>query len=149
MSTPARIAARGLPITLVDGREVRLRYGFKALLALEDRFGGIGKVQGAVSSDLSGPVFGPMLDLLCAGLLDEHDGTGAPLSDRERLADLLDPALFQDYITVAGKAMEEAFPTPAPATPEPGPTAAPPSPGQTGTTSPPSPLDGPTTPGGA
>lgn len=150
MTDPARIAGTGKTIKLKGDREVPLRYGFRALVHIETNFGGIGAVQSAVSTNLNGAIFTPLLNLLEAGLLDEHDGAGAPLKG-DRLADLLIPALFQHYITTAGEALAEAFPTPAPAELPQEPTtslvASQGSPGTTGTTSAPSPSVAATTTG--
>lgn len=148
------VGYQGEPLALTDGRTVHVKYGMRGLMQIEQTFGSLGAVQGAVSQDGSGQVFTPALKLLAAGLIGQHDGNGAPLNDVDRLADLIDPAAFQDAVSAAGKALVAAFPN-APqvgatteaevASPT---TTAPPFPGPTGTTPPPSPLAEQTPSGG-
>lgn len=152
-SPGAQLAAAGAPLTLPNGHAVRVRFGFRALMQLEQEFGGLGNIQAAVSRDGSGETLKPTLMMLAAGLQKQHDGAGAPLTF-DRLADLLDdapPSEVQQWLEVAGEAvtaaMVEAFPPPKDAEGnEPtDPTA---SPGLTGTTPPPSASDAQTTPSG-
>lgn len=112
---PARLAAEGFPIVLRDGSEVRLRYGFRGILMLEDAFGGIANVKGAVSPDLTGAALRPMTLLLAAGLVGVQAPDGRDLSDVEVVIDYFDHLRYSDYLKAAGQALTEAFPTPPPA----------------------------------
>lgn len=148
-----QLAADGTKLTLPSGHVVRVRYGFRALLALEQHFGGLANIQAAVSQNAEGAALQPLVHMLAAGLLREHDGTGAPLT-YDRLADVLDetpPAQVQPFLTAAGEAvaaaMAEAFP-PASKDAEGNDQGQTASPGPTGTTPPPSSSDAPTTPSG-
>lgn len=116
-TTGQQIAAAGAPLTLPNTHPVRVRFSFRALMQLEQQFGGLGNIQTAM--DGSGVTLGPLLQMLAAGLLREHDGAGAPLT-YDRLADLLDdaaPADVQTFLAAAGEAvgvaLVEAFPTAA------------------------------------
>lgn len=100
-----RIVAAGVPIKLLDGRTVQVRYGFRGLKMLEDTFGSIAAVQGVVQSVSTGKAFGPVADLLAAGLVAE----GLSADD---LLDALDPRLLPAYVDAFGAALEEAFPAP-------------------------------------
>jgi hypothetical protein len=146
MSVATQLAAEGEPLTLTNGHQVRIRYGMKSLMRLEDTFGGLKNI--AVDTDGTKPIIGPLMDLLACGLLHEHDGQGAPLT-REHLAELVDPKDFQRVLETAGKALSDAFPTlqapAALAAPE-APTQA--FPGPSGTTSAPSSTDAPITTSG-
>lgn len=133
MTSAARLAGEGKPFTLNNNRTVHVRYSMKSLLRLEEVFGGLGNIN--IDTDGKSPMIRPMFDLLAAGLLHEHDGTGAPLTS-ERLADLIEPLDFQAVSQVAGQALAEAFPTLHPAGNAPEENNG--SPGTTGTTSEPS-----------
>lgn len=123
-----RVLAAGVPIELSDGRQVTLRYGNRALKLLEDRFGGLGAVQDIVSSDGTGPVIGPLMDLLAAGLVRE----GLSADD---LLDLTDPSDIESYVDAIARALEQAFPEKKVGKAGANPTG--PFLGQTSTTSPP------------
>lgn len=102
-----RITAKGYPITLTDGREVRLRFGMAAILQLEEDFGSLGAVQEALKNlTPQGRVFGPVVDLLAAGL-SHHGITRAELIGGDLLA--LDG--LEHYAEQLGRAFAEAFPS--------------------------------------
>lgn len=139
MTTPAptRLAAPGVPLDLTDGRTVHVRFGMRALMRLEDRFGslqGVARVFQAAQSGEGTAVVGSAVAILACGLQGEHDGSGAPLTDPERLADLLDPLRLQDYVTAAGEALTQAFPVQAAPGNDGAPAAPDGSPGTSGTT---------------
>lgn len=102
------VGYEGEPLTLTNGREVRIKYGMRGLLRLEEEFGGLGNI-GEVVRGQGGRVLASTMTLLACGLLGEHDGSGAPLT-ADRLADLLDPTRFHDYGNAAGRALSAAFP---------------------------------------
>ncbi len=137
----AQLAARGRPLPLLNGSTLTLRYDFSALLAIEERFGGIGIMQERMSDrGLRGPVLTTTLELLVCGLRHTPGPNGVPWTV-ERLAPLLDPARIGEYSEAAGAALAEAFPTtaPTPTTTTADGNGA--SPGTTGTTSAPSSSD--------
>ena len=158
------LAARGRPIRLLDGTEVRLRYSMASLRELERRFGSlkgisteINAAKAAMESDelgASGPLFSILSDALRAGLLhvkrDDVDDDDRPIryrlgADRDRADELLDPAQLQPYMEAFAGALQEAFGELAG---EAGRTALEAaqglsSPGASGTTSAPSSADGP------
>jgi len=130
-----RVLAAGVNLELEDGRVVPLRYGMRGLKRLEDDFGSILAVQ-IVLRDVDGksPMFGPVLQILAAGLLGQVD--------EDALDALLHPSKLDVYMDVIAEALDEAFPEPpdgkagkAEAT-----SAANGSSGPAGTTSPPSPA---------
>ncbi|MFF8447872.1 hypothetical protein ACF06Q_09245 [Streptomyces leeuwenhoekii] len=153
------LLAEGGSITLTDGTEVPLRYSFRALALLEAKFGSVGAVQTAIDSTGKGAAFGPLAQIIGAGLVGpggfeplirEHvdaQGTRSISSivyrrrtDGENLEDLLDPGRLGEYtnaFTAAlGRALESRGNDAAPAPVEtvtPGLTA---SPGTSSTTSP-------------
>jgi hypothetical protein len=151
------LAPAPLYLTLTTGREVPLRYGMLSVLRLEETFGSLNAMRVAFNAAAAGegPIVGPTLGILCAGLLEEHDGNGGRLSNLETLAPLLDQDLIQEYAAVAGQALLRAFPKAAASAGEaPGEATAPTlpavtSPGPSGTTSAPSSSDAATTSSGA
>lgn len=123
------LLAEGGVITLTDGTEVPLRYSFRALALLEAKFGSVGAVQSAIDSTGNGAAFGPLAQIIGAGmvgpggfepLIREHqDAQGNRTissivyrrrTDGENLEDLLDPGRLGEYtnaFTAAlGKALE-------------------------------------------
>lgn len=143
-----RLRAAGIPIVLLDGEAHVVRFDMAALVALEEQFGSLGAVQDLLTNlDEHKAVFGPMLDLLAAGLANEGMTRQRLLSE-----ELVDAADLDAVATAVGKAFAQAFPDAAKkvasgeaeaATPTP------PAPGTTGTTSGPSPSDDATPSSGA
>lgn len=172
MTTGLDLLAEGGTITLTDGTTVPLRYSFRALALLEARFGSIGAVQNAIDATGAGAAFGPLHQMLGAGMvgpggfephLREHvDAKGRrTISDivyRRRtdgadLADLLHPGRIDEYSDAFGIALSKALESQGN---EAGPGAVtvtdvslPPSPGPTSTTSPSVPSTFLPTPSGA
>lgn len=103
----SRLLAAGHPVTLIDGRSVTVRFGFRGLLMLEEHFGSLPAVQNAISSDGTGKALEPIAHLVAAGLCAE----GLSYDD---LVDLLDPRQLAEYVSAVGAALEEALPAPAP-----------------------------------
>lgn len=132
------LLAEGGSITLTDGTEVPLRYSFRALALLEAKFGSVGAVQTAIDSTGAGAAFGPLAQIIGAGLVGpggfepmirEHvDANGKRTissivyrrrTDGENLEDLLDPGRLGEYTaaftSALGKALESRGNDPAPA----------------------------------
>lgn len=156
MTTGLDLLAEGGTVTLTDGTTVPLRYSFRALALLEARFGSIGEVQNAIDATGSGAAFGPLHQMLGAGMvgpggfephLREHvDAKGKrTISDivyRRRtdgadLADLLHPGRIDEYSdafgAALGKALESQGNDAGPAVTD---VSLPPTPGPSSTTSP-------------
>ncbi|MFF9124355.1 hypothetical protein ACF09J_13775 [Streptomyces sp. NPDC014889] len=162
MTTGLDLLAEGGSITLTDGTEAPLRYSFRALALLEAKFGSVGAVQTAIDSTGQGAAFGPLAQIIGAGLVGpggfepmirEHVDANGKRSissivyrrrtDGENLEDLLDPGRLGEYTTAftaaLGKALESRGNDQAPAAVEtvtPGLDATTPSPGPNSTTSP-------------
>ncbi|MFI1734046.1 hypothetical protein ACH40E_33500 [Streptomyces acidicola] len=128
MTTGLDLLAEGGTVTLTDGTETPLRYSFRALALLEARFGSVGAVQNAIDSTGSGAAFGPLAQIIGAGLVgpggfDPHirehvDAKGKrTVSDivyRRRqdgtdLMDLLDPGRLGDYTNAFTAALSKAL----------------------------------------
>jgi hypothetical protein len=144
---PQVLAARGVPVRLIDGQEVRICYTFHSLLVLEEKHGGL---QGAMAalSDASNAQFASIAGLLAAGLEHEvaiADGTG--LGNPEYLSYLIDPMEITTYAAAMGEAFKRSFPQPKEADAG-DPQSQNHSPGQSGSTSAPSTSAGPSTSSG-
>lgn len=129
-----RILAAGAPVTLADGRVLHLRYTFRALKVIEDRYGSLDGTVKAMGMDDQGRVHGryftTIIDMLYAGLL--HTGIS-----EDELYELADPARVEEYDEAVNVALAQALARPGG---KEGPTTGSPngSPGQTSTTPPPS-----------
>ena len=124
-----RILAAGVPIVLGDGREVRLRFSNRSVKMLEDEFGSLAAMQGALG-DTDNPdrkVIGPICTVLTAGLLHE----GLSFDD---VLDLTEPKLLSTYSQAIATAFAQAFGTDDPGAAAEG-KAPSPSTGPSGTTS--------------
>lgn len=139
-----RIAAEGVPIPTTRG-DLRLIYGMRALRQLEDTYGGLGQLQDAMQTLMEnleatgkGKAFGPLLDIVCPGLL--HHGL-----TMEQAEDVLMPRHVKLYTEAMAEAMRQAFPdddtTPAGQGNDDAQAPASASPGPTGTTSQPAATD--------
>lgn len=130
-----RVLAAGIELVLEDGSTVHLRYGMRGLKRLEDDFGSILDVQLLLRGiDGAKPIFGPVLQILAAGLLGQ--------ASIDELDVKLHPAKLDSYVDAIADALEEAFPEPpdGEAGKAEAASAANGSGGPTGTTSPPSPA---------
>lgn len=159
MTTGLDLLAEGGSITLTDGTETPLRYSFRALALLEARFGSVGAVQTAIDSTGSGAAFGPLAQIIGAGLVGpggfephirEHQDTKGKRTvsdivyrrrqDGTDLMDLLDPGRLGEYtnaFTAAlGKALESRGNDARPAVETVTPGLTTPTPGASSTTSP-------------
>lgn len=147
-SEGAALQGRGAPLTLADGRFVRVRYGMAGLVQIEEDFGSIMAVtsflEGMTASGEKGAqpgkVFGPLVKLLAAGLV--HMG----ITSRMLLElDLIEPDELQEVAGAVALAFADAFPKAAAKVAArgeaPAPSGAPD--GESGTTSGPSSSDGP------
>lgn len=125
-----RLRAKGAPITLADGSEVRVRFGMAGILALEEYFGSITAVEEQmIALDANREVFTFMTKVIAAGLTHSGHSLASLLAE-----DLLDPDRVWEYAEAAGLAFREAFPA-AGSLPEAPAAPTPPSRSQTGTTS--------------
>ncbi|MFF7561964.1 hypothetical protein ACFZB4_18575 [Streptomyces pseudovenezuelae] len=128
MTTGLDLLAEGGSVTLTDGTQTPLRYSFRALALLEARFGSVAAVQTAIDSTGEGAAFGPLAQIIGAGLVGpggfephirEHvDVNGKrTVSDivyRRRqdgtdLMDLLDPGRLSDYTNAFTAALSKAL----------------------------------------
>jgi hypothetical protein len=125
------LRAPGAEISLIDGTSPSLRYPFRALALLEARFGSIGAVQAAIDSTGDGAAFGPLVQIIGAGLVgpggfephvrEYQDTKGVRRiqdivyrrrTDGVDLADLLHPGLLGDYTRAFIAALNQALRTP-------------------------------------
>lgn len=125
------LRAPGAEVSLIDGTSPALRYPFRALALLEARFGSIGAVQTAIDSTGDGAAFGPLVQIIGAGLVgpggfephirEYQDAKGERRvsdivyrrrTDGADLADLLHPGLLGDYVTAFTTALNQALKTP-------------------------------------
>lgn len=129
MTTGLDLLAEGGTVSLTDGTTTPLRYSFRALALLEARFGSVGAVQSAIDSTGAGAAFGPLAQIIGAGLVGpggfephirEHvDAKGKRTvtdivyrrrTDGANLEDLLDPGRLGEYTnaftSALGKALE-------------------------------------------
>lgn len=129
-SVGARLLADGVKVTLGDGQEYEFRFGFKALLRVEDEFGSLQ----AFLDVIQDPDFAQRrLNPIYTGLLCALTHYGRPDSE---WAALFDFRQMQAYLTAISQAFRQAMPEP-----QPGEAAAPAetaSPGASSTTVPPS-----------
>lgn len=166
---PQVLAARGVPIRLVDETEVRVCYTFHSLVILEEKYDGLAGALSALA-DPDSAQFGTIAGLLSAGLEHEQYDLQVPadpqvgggnttqriyLDNMDVLPYLLDSARLGEYAKAMGDAFRQAFPQQvkaveeaAAADPQP-PVQEKDSPGPTGSTSEPSTSDGPPTSSGA
>lgn len=100
-----RLEARGYPITLVDGRVVRLRFGAKAMRYLERQYGSLGAFTDEAQKGAQGKAASATFDALIAGLMHLHLGTP------DEVEDLLDEdRLNTEYANAFSEAWSEALP---------------------------------------
>lgn len=163
---PQVLAARGVPVRLIDGTEVRICYTFHSLMTLEETANGVVDAM-KILADLNGAQFSEVVNLMAAGLEHEQYDVVIPpqqaglqptvervtLDDVEVLSSLLDTMTLGSYMTAMIEAFNNAFPQREAAagdTDQEGgedPTQA--SPGPSGSTSAPSTSDGATPSSGA
>jgi hypothetical protein len=141
MTTGLDLLAEGGTVNLTDGTSTSLRYSFRALALLEARFGSVGAVQTAIDSTGAGAAFGPLAQIIGAGLVGpggfephirEHVDTKGNRTvtdivyrrrtDGANLEDLLDPGRLGEYTSAftsaLGKALESRGNDAAPTTVE-------------------------------
>jgi hypothetical protein len=110
--SPAILADRGVPVTLVDGNTYTLLYNFRSLMHLEQKFGSV-QAAIAIVSNTQGAAFTSLAGILAAGLLHEvtpPEDDGRPLGEVEVLADFLDPKRIGEYADLMGQAFKLSFP---------------------------------------
>ncbi|MFD0408627.1 hypothetical protein [Kitasatospora sp. NPDC127116] len=132
--TPAQALAQPTDITLADGSTAGLRYSFRSLALLEQRFGSVTGIQTAIDQTGDGAAFGPLMDLLGAGLVGPGGGFTPHLrhrqdvagtrtveeilyrrsSDGRDLGDLLAPQLIHEYAAAMQTSLVSAFGTGSP-----------------------------------
>jgi hypothetical protein len=128
MTAGLDLLAEGGTIALTDGTEVPLRYSFRALALLEARFGSVGAVQTAIDSTGQGAAFGPLAQIIGAGLVgpggfephirEYQDAKGERhiqdivyrrRTDGAHLDDLLDPGQLGSYTNAFTAALSRAL----------------------------------------
>lgn len=128
MTAGLDLLAEGGSITLTDGTTPSLRYSFRALALLEARFGSIGAVQTAIDSTGEGAAFGPLGQIIGAGLVgpggyephirEYQDAKGIRhiqdivyrrRTDGSNLEDLLDPGQLDGYTRAFTSALSKAL----------------------------------------
>jgi hypothetical protein len=107
------LLAQGVPITLLDGTEVNVRYGMRGVALLEDAFGTLPNIETALVMDLSRPIVGPTCRALACGLSHVIEGGARMTVDQlqNALIDRLDPRRLREYVEAVAAALSEAFPT--------------------------------------
>lgn len=95
------VASSGRKITLADGREVTIRYGFGALAELEKAHGSVNALLQQLSKGEGAAVFSILGHALWAG-----SSRKLPL---DGFLDLLDPRQIGEYATLFGEAIGEAL----------------------------------------
>lgn len=103
--TEARqLRAQGVPITLLDGREVRLIFDVEAIAEIEDNFGSLEGMQDKLNEIMKHGVkaqfFKPLLQMMRAALLHDPSASDAKF----------DSAVVGDYFNAVMKAVELHFP---------------------------------------
>ncbi|MGW1174551.1 hypothetical protein ACWD4P_12625 [Kitasatospora sp. NPDC002543] len=127
--TPAQALGQPVTIILRDGTTAGLYYSFRSLALLEQRFGGVTGIQSAIDTTSTGAAFGPLLELIGAGLVG-HDGGFTPHlrhrqdvagnrtveeiiykrgADGRDLGDLLEFARVREYAAAMQTAFAAAF----------------------------------------
>lgn len=128
MTTGLDLLAEGGTVNLTDGTSASLRYSFRALALLEARFGSVGAVQSAIDSTGAGAAFGPLAQIIGAGLVGpggfephirEHVDTKGNRTvtdivyrrrtDGANLEDLLDPGRLGEYTNAFTAALSKAL----------------------------------------
>lgn len=127
--TPAQALAQPVSITLRDGTAAGLYYSFRSIALLEQRFGGVAGIQSAIDTAGTGAAFGPLLELIGAGLVGADGGFTPHLRHRQDVAgnrtveeilykrsadgrdlgDLLEFARVTEYATAMTSAIGAAF----------------------------------------
>ncbi|ABD94208.1 hypothetical protein [Kitasatospora aureofaciens] len=129
--TPAQALGQPIDITLADGSTAGLRYSFRSLALLEQRFGSVTGIQNAIDQSGDGAAFGPLMDLIGAGLVGKQGGFTALVrhrvdaagartveeivykrsSDGQELGDLLAPQFINEYADAMQTSLIGAFGT--------------------------------------
>jgi hypothetical protein len=151
---PSILADKGVPLTLLGGKIVRLCYGFSALMLLEERFGSMGAavkvLQDAENGVMDSKMVTNLVGVTACGLAHEVGDEGESLGVPEFLAYYLDTAELAGLGDTIGEAFSKAFPKADPqvkGSESPDPTM--PSPGESGTGGGESTSDSEPTSGGA
>lgn len=104
-----RILAAGIPLTLADGREVRVRYSMRSLKRMEDHYGSTEAPLRLAQGLFDGSTkcqFTTIVSLLAFGLLHEEGLT------EDALDDLTEPRRRHEYVSIVADAIGEALPAP-------------------------------------
>ncbi|OKJ06826.1 hypothetical protein [Kitasatospora sp. CB01950] len=129
--TAAQALGTGPTITLSDCTEVPLTYNFRSLALLEQRFGSITAIQDAMELAAAGTAFGPLMDMIGAGLASRAGGFTPHIrhyqdasghrtvesilyrrsSDGTDLGELLAPGRVAEYADAMSAAFNVAFDT--------------------------------------
>lgn len=115
-ATPAAvISAQGAALVGRGGRVAHVRFGFDALVLIEEFFGSLAAMQQALESGESGPVFTNIARSIHTGLAHEfawgggsaerpYDGPGW-----RELLEFLEPGRVNEYSAAVGTALVESF----------------------------------------
>ena len=128
MTAGLDLLAEGGTVTLTDGTQVPLRYSFRALALLEAKFGSINAVQTAIDSTGNGAAFGPLAQMIGAGMdgpggfepqIREYQDTAGKRHVQEivyrrrtdgcMLDDLLHPGRIGEYTNAFNAALSKAL----------------------------------------
>lgn len=129
--TAAQALGTSPTITLADGTEAPLRYTFRSMALLEQRFGSITAIQSAMELATDGAAFAPLMDTLGAALVGSTGGFTAHVRHRQDttgkrtveeilyrrssdgidLGELLDLARVSEYADAMSAAFTLAFGT--------------------------------------
>jgi hypothetical protein len=106
-----RILAEGAPITLSDGRAVRLKYGMRALKRLEDTYGSTIAIDTAVQDVLNakGKLLTTLSTLMLAGLMHEPPLNGEGTLTEDAIEELFDLKRVGEYALAVSNAFQQAF----------------------------------------
>ncbi|WP_435252228.1 hypothetical protein [Streptomyces tendae] len=129
MTAGTDLLGGGASIPLTDGTSVQLRYSMRALALLEARYGSVQNVQNAVDKTGNGAAFGPVIQLIGAGVLgpggfephyrEHQDAKGERRisgdivfrrrTDGADIADLLYPGAIGQYVEAFQSAFQKAL----------------------------------------
>lgn len=129
MTTGSDLLGEGPSIDLADGTSVRLVYSMRSLALLEQRYGGLDAIQGAIDLSGKGAAFGPIIQMVGAGCVgaggfvphmrEHQDAKGERRvsgdivfrrsSDGVDLADLMTPGNLTQYVSAFNTAFSKAL----------------------------------------
>lgn len=108
----AHVAARGIPITLVDGKKATLRYDFGACLDIEEKWGSLDTFSTNFNDSLKQGTKAKRFKMMLAAIAP---AVGHAEITEEQLRELLDPTRLDEYDDAVAAAWLETFPSATPA----------------------------------